>query len=153
MKAPLSIEGPFPGAPNWSAWGRLGTASGAVQIVDRYIGFGVVRTGLFKGRGDDRIGIAVAHARIGAQGREKFGLPSAETSIETSYQLKVGAHFAAQPDVQYVLHPASESHIKNALIVGLRLVFSAGYPKPSPPTEAEDPTVPPDGPQGDDAAP
>lgn len=149
----LSIEGPLPGARNWSAWGRLGFANGNAQIVDRYIGFGVVGTGLFKGRNDDRIGIAVAQARIGMQSREKLGLPIAETSIEASYQLKVGAHFAAQPDVQYVIHPASGPHIKNALIMGVRLVFTAGYPKPAPPTEASDPTVPPDGPQPDDAAP
>lgn len=148
----LSIEGPLPGAPNWSAWGRFGVASGRAQIVDRYVGFGVVRSGLFKGRNDDRIGIAVAQARIGMQPREKLGLPIAETSIEASYQLKVGEHFAAQPDVQYVIHPASGPNIKNALIMGVRLVFTAGYPKPAPPTEASDPTVPPDGPQPDDAA-
>jgi porin len=148
-----SIEGPIPGAKNWAAWARLGFASPDAQIIDRYVGFGVVRTGLFKGRKDDRIGLAVADAHIGAPARISLALPRAETSIETSYQLKIGTSFAAQPDVQYVIHPAAESSVRSALVVGLRLVFTAGFPKKAPATEAADPTVPPDGPQPPDTSP
>jgi len=146
-----SIEGPIPAAKGWSAWGRIGVAAGKAQVIDRYIGFGVVRTAPFKGRKDDRIGIAIAEAHIGAPARESMGLPHAETSIEASYQLKLGTSFAAQPDVQYIVHPAAMSGTRDALVFGLRLVFTAGFPKQAPATESADPTVPPDGPQPPDA--
>jgi porin len=148
-----SIEGPIPGAKDWSAWARLGFASGEAQLIDRYVGFGVVRKGPFRGRKDDRIGLAVAQAHIGFPARETLGLPQAETTIEASYQLKVGNSFAAQPDLQYVIHPAGESGVRSALVFGLRLVFTAGFPKQAPATEAADPTVPPDGPQPPDSGP
>jgi porin len=144
-----SIEGPVIGK-DWSAWLRLGAASGEAQIVDRYVGMGLVRTGTFNGRKDDRIGIAIAHAHIGTPARDRLGLPHAETSIETSYQVKLGNSFAAQPDVQYVIHPAGHIGAQNALVFGLRLVVTAGFPKKAPATEAADPTVPPDGPQPPD---
>lgn len=148
-----SVEGPIPGAKDWSAWARLGFASADTQIIDRYAGLGIVRTGPFKGRKDDHIGLAIAQAHIGAPGRETLGLPQAETTIEASYQLKVGNSFAAQPDLQYVIHPAAESGVRSALVFGLRLVFTAGFPKQARATEAADPTVPPDGPQPPDNSP
>ena len=148
-----SIEGPIPGTRKWTAWARLGFASGKAQIIDRYFGFGGVRTGLFKGRKDDRVGIAIAQAHIGAPARETLGLPETETAIEASYQLKIGKSFAAQPDVQYILHPAGESNVRSALVFGLRMVFTGGFPKKAPATEAADPTVPPDGPQPPHANP
>jgi porin len=148
-----SIEGPIPSARDWSAWARLGFASGEAQIIDRYIGFGLVRAGPFKGRKDDRLGIALAQAQVGAPAHNSLGLPRAETDIEASYQLKVGNSFAAQPDVQYVIHPAGEHGVRNALVFGLRLVVTAGFPKQAPATEAADPTVPPDGPQPSDNTP
>lgn len=145
----VSVEGPIPGAKDWAAWGRIGLASAEAQIVDRYIGFGVVRTGPFSGRKNDRVGLAIAQAHIGPQAQARR-LPRGETSIEASYQMKVGTSFAAQPDLQYVMHPASQSGARSALVIGLRLVFTAGFPKQAPATEAADPTVPPDGPQPPD---
>jgi porin len=148
-----SVEGPIPGAEDWAAWARLGFASADVQIIDRYIGFGIVRTAPFKGRHDDRVGLAIAQAHIGPAAQRSFGLPAAETDIEASYQLKVGNSFAAQPDLQYVVHPAGESGVRSAIVVGLRLVFTAGFPKQAPATQASDPTVPPDGRQPPDNSP
>jgi len=42
--------------------------------------------------------------------------------------------------------PSDAAHVRNALVFGMRLVLTAGYPKKAPATEATDPTVPPEGP-------
>ncbi|WP_066825340.1 carbohydrate porin [Sphingomonas mali] len=147
----VSIEGPLPGAKKWSAWARAGVANGDAQVVDGYLGLGVVRTGTFKGRKDDRVGLAIARASIGEAARTAFNLPQAETSIEASYQWKMGTSFAVQPDVQYVRHPADLARAPSALVFGLRIVATAGFPKQAPADAASDPTVPADGPPGSDA--
>ena len=150
----VSIEGPIPGLDKWSAWARAGVANGEVQVVDGYLGLGVVRTGTFTGRKDDRVGLALARAAIGAPARLSFNLPRAETSIEASYQWKMSTTFAVQPDLQYVIHPAGLARAPDALVFGLRLVVTAGFPKQAPASAAADPTVPPDGPPSDgDAKP
>jgi porin len=146
----VSIEGPIPGLDKWSAWGRAGIANGNAQAVSGYFGAGLVGQGLIAARPEDRIGLAIARAAIGDPARRAFGLPAAETSIELSYQAKIHDTFALQPDLQYIVHPAAAANIPNALVLGLRLVVTAGYPKKAPANEATDPTVPPDGPQPTD---
>jgi porin len=55
-----------------------------------------------------------------------------------------------QPDLQYVHHPAAVARAPDALVVGLRLVFTAGYPARKPAARAADPNTPPDGPPDPD---
>ena len=52
-----------------------------------------------------------------------------------------------QPDLQWVRHPAGIAGARDALVVGLRLVFVAGYPEEAPSPSSADPTVSPEGPQ------
>ncbi|WP_345840594.1 carbohydrate porin [Sphingomonas oligophenolica] len=141
-----SLDTPVPHAKGWRAWGRAGLASGSVQAVSGYLGAGLVRQGPLKDRPDDQIGIAIARAEIGAPAMTALGLPNAETSIEATYQLKLGNSVAVQPDVQYVIHPAGEAGVRTALAMGLRLVLTAGFPKKAPAADSADPTAPPDGP-------
>lgn len=146
----ISVEGPLPHLDKLSAWMRLGVADSRAQSVTTYLGAGLVAQDIVPGRPNDRLGLAVARAMIGEPARRAARLPSAETDFELSYQLKIQGTFAVQPDLQYVVHPASEPHIGNALVFGIRFVLTAGYPKKAPATEATDPTVPPDGPQPTD---
>src|SRR6185369_1421708 len=146
----ISVEGPLPHLDKLSAWMRLGVADSRAQSVTTYLGAGLVAQDIVPGRPNDRLGLAVARAMIGEPARRAARLPSAETDFELSYQLKIQDTFAVQPDLQYVVHPASEPHIGNALVFGIRFVLTAGYPKKAPATEATDPTVPPDGPQPTD---
>lgn len=142
----VSIEGPIPSLKGWSAWLRSGIANGEAQIVSSYLGTGVVAQGVLRGRPDDRVGLAVARAGIGPA-RYPLALHKAETTLELSYQYKVHDTFALQPDLQYVHHPAGVAHGRGALVLGLRIVVTAGYPRQAPAADATDPTVPPDGPQ------
>lgn len=118
------VEGPTPLPGHPRGWLRAGFADGRVQDVSGYLGAGLVWKGLVPGRGADRFGLAVAHARIGAAGRST-GLPDAETSYEATYSFRLGRFLHLQPDVQHIVHPALAPGLKNATAVGLRLVVSA----------------------------
>lgn len=140
-----SLEAPLPIAPRLTAWVRTGFANRRAQIVSGYIGVGAVQTGTFASRPDDRLGFAMAHAIIGPPAVETLGISRAETSLEASYQLKLSDRVAIQPDVQYIIHPAGVADAPNSLGLGLRLVFSTGFPGKAKATDSADPTVPPDG--------
>ena len=140
-----SLEAPLPLLPRTAVWVRSGVANSRAQTVAGYVGAGIVQTGTFARRPDDRFGFAIAHAIIGKPGVNVFSLSSAETSLEATYQLKVSERFAFQPDVQYLLHPAGVAGARNSFGIGLRLVVAAGFPKKPQASDPSDPTVPPDG--------
>lgn len=141
----VSLEAPLPIAPRLTAWVRTGFADRRPQNVAGYLGAGTVQTGTFSARPDDRLGLAVAHAIIGTPAVETLAIARAETSVEASYQLKLSDRVAIQPDVQYIIHPAGVADAPNSLGLGLRLVFTTGFPKKAKAVDPTDPTVPPDG--------
>ena len=145
-----SIEAPLPGQKVWSAWLRAGEAERGAQIVRSYLGAGLVGQGVWGSRPDDRVGVAIARAAIDRESRDLLSLRSNETTFEASYQYKIHKTLAVQPDVQYVHHPDGIAYARNALVGGLRLILTAGYPRQAPATDATDPTVAPDGPQPTD---
>nr|WP_206240098.1 carbohydrate porin [Novosphingobium terrae] len=97
----VEAESAVPGSAHWSGWLRYGEAAGTVQQVDRYWGAGIVGKGLLPARKDDRLGLAIACARISTLAMQGNGLPRRETSFETSYQFKLSEKWAIQPDLQY----------------------------------------------------
>ena len=140
-----SIEAPLPVAPRTTGWVRAGIANRQGQTVAGYLGLGAVQLGSLKGRPDDRLGFAVAHAVIGSPAVESLGLHRAETSFEVTYQAKLNERIAVQPDIQYIRHPAGVKNAPDALGFGLRLILSTGFPKKPQATDPTDSTVPPDG--------
>jgi porin len=122
-----SIQGPVPIGQGVSGWLRLGVADSRVNEVGSYIGAGLVKSAPF-GRKGDQVGIAMARAQVGGPARRLIGLPDAETSIEATYAFAVNDSLALQPDVQYIIHPASASNLKDALVVGLRLSLAFSTP-------------------------
>jgi porin len=118
-------------SPAWSGWVRAGVADDEVNPIGGYLGGGVVRTGVF-GRAGDQFGLAVAHARLGAPIRSRDGLPAAETAFEATYALQVRPWLILQPDLQYIVHPASQAGLRNALAVGLRITVDFKHPDTAP---------------------
>ncbi len=145
-----SIEGPLPRHDKVSAWLRIGMANGHAQPVAAYLGAGLAAESPFAARRDDKIGIAIARARLGEAAPDPAAAHRAETTIEATYQVKISDTFAVQPDVQYIFNPSGQTRARDALAVGLRVVLTAGYPRKAKAVEASDPTVPPDGPQPPD---
>jgi porin len=112
-----------------SGWIRAGLANGDINIVQNYLGTGLVYTGPFQGRDQDEVGVAIARAGFGrgaraagaADGREIDG---AETDVEASYRYAFADWLNIQPDMQIVFRPHGDTRIRNALIAGLRLTFT-----------------------------
>ena len=126
------VQGSIPGLKDWSGWVRAGFADPDIEVVGDYLGLGVVKSAPFPDRPDDQFGVAIAHAGIGGPARRSGDLPSAETTVELTYRYQVNDRLAVQPDVQYVIHPASQAGLENALVVGLRLNLTFKHPVDAP---------------------
>lgn len=108
---------------------QLGVGDGRVNRFSYYAGTGLVAPGLFKGRGEDELGLAVAMAKSGSHFMDKqeelgAGVRKAEVAIELTYLLKVSEWLAIQPAVQYIISPNTDSSLKNALVFQLRFEVS-----------------------------
>lgn len=105
-------------------WARVGAASERTNAIGLYLGGGASwRTETCE------IGLAVAHARLGAPGRRAIvatdgSADRAETAIELAYSRPVTPWLTVQPDIQYVINPSWDPSRENALVAGVRLSFS-----------------------------
>lgn len=123
----LGIEGSPQTAVGPVGWFlRFGSADPDVNIFANYAGAGLVFRSPFASRPRDRVGIAVASAGAGSAYRgslEQAGKRSGarESAWELTYRVQLGDHLVLQPDVQYVRHPAANSEIDDALVVGVRV--------------------------------
>lgn len=114
-----------------SGWLRAGVANGHINPVKNYLGAGLVYTGPFKGRDSDEIGVAIARAAsgrpllVGHGGEELQPRAGVETDFELTYRYAFKSWLTIQPDLQYVVHPAVDAKARNALVVGVRLAFTA----------------------------
>lgn len=101
-----------------------GWADQKVNQFGSYIGAGVVYTGVFPGRGEDQLGLAVASAINTEEFRwlssaEGMEADWAETAIELTYQFGLGNGVVLHPDVQYIVNPGTDRQLGNAFVVGL----------------------------------
>ena len=108
----------------WAGWVRAGIADGLVQNVAGYIGGGIVGTGVIAGRADDQAGVAIAHAITSGPLWRAQGLPAGETAVEATYRYRVTRRFALQPGVQYIIAPAAQAGVSDALVLYLRVALS-----------------------------
>ena len=88
--------------------------------LSRYLGGGLVASGLLAARPDDVVGLGVAHATIGEPGRAEPGCDR-ETVVELFYRLPVSGWMQLQPDVQWVHRPGGRVG-DSAWVAGLRVV-------------------------------
>ena len=109
------------------AFVRFGVADERYNAFGHYLGAGVVVVGPVPGRGQDRLGLALARALTGHEARctaEAAGTPldRAETKLELTYRAEITPWFAVQPDLQYILHPGvgQTGAAGHALVVGVR---------------------------------
>lgn len=107
------------------AWLRFGGARTSVNQTGRYLGAGLVYTGLLPGRDADQLGIAVASAFNGDTFRRvrraaDAPVDRAEIDVELTYRMPIGDWLTIQPDVQYIVNPGAVGELDNALVLGLR---------------------------------
>ena len=108
-----------------SAFLRAGTAKSDFNVVDRYVGAGIVWSGPLEGRSEDQFGIALAHVRTTPVARFG-GFSDSETNIEMTYAAPIGGGFSLQGDVQYVIDPGANPDSKDALVAGVSLSWAFG---------------------------
>ena len=101
-----------------AAFARIGFAEARVNAIGRYLGAGLVRTGVLAR--DDRLGVAVARASFGRPYRRATGAGRAETVVELTYRAALTPWLTVQPDAQYVVDPGGDPGLRNALALGLR---------------------------------
>ena len=110
-----------------SAFIRYGAANGTLNPFERYIGAGMVLSGLVPRRPDDQIGISLAMTRCGADYRAAVGAERHETAFEFTYVLPIADRLQLQPDFQYILNPGADPELENALVLGIRLELNHGF--------------------------
>mgnify|MGYP001793214305 CR=1 FL=1 len=103
-------------------FGRLGLADGEFNKYDHYISGGLVRSGFWNARPDDAAGIAFTYGGVGDPAkRADDTLEDGELNIELSYAAQIAPRISLQPNIQYIINPAADSTIDDALALGVRL--------------------------------
>ena len=132
IEADRKVSSPHGDDRGLSIFGRLGFADSGINQLSTYAGFGGAYLGLFAGRDEDVLGLAVAHA-VNGQSFKKTqilsGAPSdkAETSIELTYRAQLTPWLALQPDAQWIINPGTDPALRDALAIGLRFEISFGW--------------------------
>jgi porin len=114
-----------------AAFVRAGLADADVNRFGRYVGAGLVYTGVLGD--DDQVGLALAHATNGGAYRQEqflggIATDAAETNVELTWKFGVTSWLTLQPDVQYILSPNTDPTLDDALAVGLRFEMSKALP-------------------------
>lgn len=110
-----------------NAFIRYGVANEELNPLQSYFGLGAVATGLLDSRPLDQLGLAVAMARSGDDFRAAAGAESRETIIELTYSARINDWLRIQPDLQYIINPAADPALKNALVIGVRFEVASGF--------------------------
>ena len=113
-------------ADGLAGWLRFGIADSRYNAVTRYLGGGLVYTGIARTRPNDQIGLSFAVATFGDRYRASqalLGTPTRrrEMVLEAAYLAALAPWLRVQPDVQYVLDPGGSARVTNALVLGLRM--------------------------------
>lgn len=104
---------------------RLGVASGRFNPFSAFASAGLNFTNLVVQ--DDEAGLAVAHGWTSDEFRSATVAGRGETVFELTYRKAVLPFLSVQPSVQYVISPAADPLIDDAIVVGLRTVMSTTF--------------------------
>jgi porin len=104
-------------------WMRIGFADDRINLIDATVNGGLVYTAPF-GRDADQTGLSFAHARFGESARQAMALSAGETAFEATYSFGLNSHLSIQPDFQYVMSPAGDPMIEDAIVMGSRITAS-----------------------------
>lgn len=110
------------------AYLRYGQANTRINMIDDYLGGGVMLSDAFPGRSQDQLGLAVGIATAGHPYREAVAAQDMDTTrneriVELTYFCPVTAWLSAPPIFNISNRRAS---IRNALAIGIRYELAAG---------------------------
>lgn len=104
---------------------RVGISDKNVNQVDRYIGGGIVHSGIFPQLYNDQMGVAIAAAHTSEKFKQEIikdgeQIDNWEMAIELSYRAEICGWCSIQPDLQYIINPGFNPNLKNAVTFGFR---------------------------------
>jgi porin len=113
-------------AAGLAGWLRFGLADARYNPIGRYLGGGLVYSGLGSNRKGDQIGISFAAAEYGSRYRVSQRLAGAdqgarEIVFEAVYNVAIASWLSVQPDAQYILNPSGNRDVEDAVVIGLRV--------------------------------
>ncbi|MFC2138831.1 carbohydrate porin, partial [Bacteroidota bacterium] len=105
---------------------QTGIAPCSKNLNDFYLAFGLNYYGLFPGRDEDVLGIAIAHASISNDlvKNDPDNILKHETVIEFVYGATIHENIAIKPNLQYIINPGADASLSNALAGILRFEIS-----------------------------
>jgi len=108
-----------------AAFFQAGHAAPGFNRISRYVGGGLVLTGVI-GSTADRLGLTFAHAAFGrpfrrAQAAAGVAIGPAEDVVELTYRRPVSRLLTLQPDLQWIRRPGGGVGARDALAIGLRV--------------------------------
>jgi porin len=129
VTAVLDLGSPGAGVePVTSAFVRYGVANGNINEFRSYVGAGVQTRSPVPSRVQDRVGIALSWARLGAAARETatplMERDPYEAALEITYRMPVTNWLAIQPDIQYVFNPGADASLPDSFVLGVRFELS-----------------------------
>jgi len=109
-----------------TAFVHYANASPRLNQIANYHSFGVVRKDLFGRKGHD-LGVAIANAALSNDARTLLGTTdTSETNYELTYYWPIRDNLALQSDFQYVQNPGADPNLKDAQVIGFRLIYGFG---------------------------
>ena len=134
-------EGGYIGATTrlYSAGGRrgldafftAGLANGKSTDINKSLNGGLVYTGLFNARPDDKLGLSFNVNSNPASFRQEVlsdtgvNIGTCEPSFELTYRAIIFDWLTVQPDIQYIVHPSYDPTLRNDFVIGLH--FEIGH--------------------------
>lgn len=117
---------------NLTLFGRIGFADPRVHRFSQYYGGGFVYRGLFPSREDDEFGFGVGAVLNGnhfkrTQKNRGNTVDDSEISLEMTYSFNILPEMIVQPDLQYIMNPDTDPKVKNALVIGARIVLNLNW--------------------------
>jgi porin len=97
---------------------QAGISPTKYSINNYYLGAGLNYYGLFNKKGEDALGLAIAHVHF----NDDLG---SETTVELTYFNQITENIFIQPDIQYIVTPSGKnSLLENAFTANIRFGFS-----------------------------
>lgn len=112
--------------PSWALFYQLGWTDKSAPVVSNYQGLGLVRSGLFT-ESKDGMGVAYGRAGLSQTWKDQINASqfASESVLEITYYYQPYNSFRIQPNWQYVINPAQQAGISNAMVFLLRIQLGA----------------------------
>lgn len=109
-----------------AGWVRTGLADDRFNPFSSYLGGGLVYTGPFSGRSNDKLGIGIAAVQLGSPYRQQlardgFDTDRSEINLELTYRAEIQPWLTVQPDLQLAFNPGGVAGSRTAVVPGLRV--------------------------------